>query len=136
MSRYWMRYKFWRFWLWVGWVVLGSFGVIGAIILYILIRMQGLRWHAHQLDLISGSCRCQVNLYAQLRHGRLERYEHYFVEEERSLKRERRRATYRVGIGTRHRMIWAYFTKVLPNGLMQPENPAAFKIAELSPNCE
>ena len=134
MSGYWMRYKFWRFWLWVGWVVLGLFGVVGAIILYIVIRMQGLRWHAHNLDLVRGTFRCQVEQYAKRRHGRLERYEHYVVEGERSLKRERRRGTYRVGIGTRHRMIWAYFTR-LPNGLMQPESPAAFKITRMPPNC-
>lgn len=130
MSDYWLWYKFLRFWMWVGWIISTLFGVIPGVVLFVVIRMQKYHWHSHNLDQISGTFRVQIEHFAESRQGRFERYEHYAIEGERSLKAEARRATYRIGIATRHRIIWAYFT-LLPNGLMQAESPAAYGIIKM-----
>lgn len=130
VSSYWVRYKISRFFMWLGWGISTLFGVIPGVILFVLIYTQKYHWHAHNLDLVTGTFRAQVEGYAKLRHGRFERWEHYTIEGERTLKRDARRATHRIGIATRHRIIWAYFTK-LPNGLMQAESPAAYGIIKM-----
>ncbi len=130
MSGYWVWYKFLRFWMWIGWGISTLFGVIPGVIVFVLIYRQRYHWHAHNLDRVQGTFRVQVEHYAKIHHGRFERYQHYTVDGERTLKAEARRGTYRVGIATRHRIIWAYFT-LLPNGLMRAESPAAYGIVRM-----
>ena len=129
MSRYWFWYKFWRTWMWISFIVLSAFLLLGVIIAAYVFLIQRSHWQSCDDNTdIPDFFREQLEHYAISHGGSLPRCEVYRVETDTERKRQRRRGNFRFGMPVDRHIRWSYWTK-LPNGTFYPESPQAIEIA-------
>lgn len=128
MSQYWFWYKFWRTWMWLFFIALSVFLLLGLIMGAYLFLMQRNHWQPCDNALkIPQDFRNQLDHFAESQGGQFVGCEVYWVENEPERKRQRRRGNYRFGIRVNNRTMWSYWS-LLPSGSFRPESPKAYAI--------
>jgi hypothetical protein len=115
--------------MWLSFVFLSGFLLLGAIIGAYLFLMQRSHWQPCPKDLaVPQALRDQLENYAQTQRGKLENCEIYVIENEPEKKHKKRRGNYRFSLRTKSGLSRSYWSR-LPSGDFYPESPLAAEIA-------
>jgi hypothetical protein len=115
--------------MWLAFVFLSGFLLLGAIIAAYLFLIQRNHWQPCPHDLsVPPLLDEQLHSYAQSQGGSLVGCEVYWIENEPETKRKKRRGNYRFGLRTNNHVYWSYWTR-LPTGDFYPESPRAVIIS-------